>query len=78
MSDAACDSASVTEKRLSPGLAAVQAAEELDGSGARFGHDRWERSTDNPNGGYGITSGAQAGCAWSMVLACSARTTAAA
>lgn len=34
----------------------IQAAEELDGSGARFQHDRWSRSPDNPNAGYGITS----------------------
>lgn len=36
----------------------LQQAEELDGSGARFEHDRWSRSPDNPNAGYGITSGA--------------------
>lgn len=36
----------------------MQRAEELDGSGARFEHDRWSRSPDNPNAGYGITSGA--------------------
>ena len=35
----------------------IQGAEELDGSGARFQHDRWTRSPDNPNAGYGITSG---------------------
>lgn len=34
----------------------TQQAEELDGSGARFEHDRWSRSPDNPNAGYGITS----------------------
>lgn len=39
-----------------------QAAEELDGSGAKFLHDRWERSATNPNAGYGITSGTGPGC----------------
>ena len=34
----------------------IQATEALDGSGARFVHDRWERSPGNPNAGYGITS----------------------
>ncbi|KAI3436148.1 hypothetical protein D9Q98_002205 [Chlorella vulgaris] len=34
----------------------IQGAEELDGSGLRFQHDRWTRSADNPNAGYGITS----------------------
>ncbi|GAB4821725.1 hypothetical protein N2152v2_008771 [Parachlorella kessleri] len=33
-----------------------QAAEELDGSGKRFLHDKWTRNPDNPNAGYGITS----------------------
>lgn len=42
----------------------IQGAEELDGSGLRFQHDRWTRSADNPNAGYGITSGA-------TLLACS-------
>jgi hypothetical protein len=35
----------------------IQGAEELDGSGARFQHDRWTRNPDNPNAGYGIASG---------------------
>ena len=35
----------------------ISAAEELDGSGARFVHDRWERDAADPNAGYGITSG---------------------
>jgi hypothetical protein len=39
------------------GTCLLQEAEELDGSGARFQHDRWSRSPDNPNAGYGITSG---------------------
>lgn len=34
----------------------IQAAEELDGSGATFQHNRWSRSPSNPNAGYGITS----------------------
>ena len=34
-----------------------QDAEALDGSGAKFVHDRWERSPGDPNAGYGITSG---------------------
>lgn len=32
-----------------------QAAEELDGSGKRFLQDRWERSPEDANAGYGIT-----------------------
>ena len=35
----------------------ISAAEEMDGSGARFVHDRWDRDAADPNAGYGITSG---------------------
>ncbi|PSC76177.1 coproporphyrinogen III oxidase [Micractinium conductrix] len=34
----------------------IEDAEALDGSGAKFVHDRWERSPGDPNAGYGITS----------------------
>eukprot|EP00887_Chlorella_sp_A99_P006464 scaffold3.g6464.t1 len=34
----------------------IAATEQLDGSGRRFAHDRWQRSPDTPNAGYGITS----------------------
>lgn len=30
-------------------------AEEMDGSGKAFGFDKWERSADDPNAGFGIT-----------------------
>lgn len=36
--------------------AIMAGAERLDGSGATFLHDRWERSPGNSNAGYGITS----------------------
>lgn len=36
--------------------AIISAAEALDGSGARFVHDRWDRPSGSGNGGYGITS----------------------
>lgn len=51
-----------------------QSAEQLDGSGVRFQHDRWSRSPSNPNAGYGITSGAAAvqllhGCSVGLLTA---------
>lgn len=35
----------------------ITAAEELDGSGAKFVHDRWSRDPSDSNAGFGITSG---------------------
>jgi coproporphyrinogen III oxidase len=34
----------------------IRLAEELDGSGRKFEHDRWSRSPTDANAGYGITS----------------------
>lgn len=47
----------------------AQAAEALDGSGKRFAHDKWMRSTSNPNAGYGITSVLEGG---SILVGCQA------